>query len=350
MGALTIAFDTTIVGALALPWVLLVIHLFFCEGENRLPDLLKWVQAQQQPAVAGVLLFAMTYTLGSAVSRIAFDCFNDDDLHFQIGRQLLRVPVTENRIIASVYCEADACDRNLLPPDKGDSLIAQRSKQFRMMEEFTDSCRRNLTWAEWRRYDRSDDDLIGAARDLFGLQENQLLLKGDDYTLRLRQLHDQIMVLRGAAFSGVVTLSLCLFALGAKFRSAKTSWLRLAFVPLPVLYLVAASIAIFYHYQDPPVTDPPYMEFALFLLGFAGGSLVWRRPPQPPPEPEKLTNGGDAGKKDWRKGKWGLWTSLSALLMITATLGWWSTEVFYTQQVIYSFGSQAPQKLGGAGN
>jgi hypothetical protein len=34
MGALSIAFDTTIVGALALSWVVLVIHLFFPEGES----------------------------------------------------------------------------------------------------------------------------------------------------------------------------------------------------------------------------------------------------------------------------------------------------------------------------
>ena len=34
MGALTIAFDTTIVGALALPWVLLIVHLFFLPGED----------------------------------------------------------------------------------------------------------------------------------------------------------------------------------------------------------------------------------------------------------------------------------------------------------------------------
>jgi hypothetical protein len=36
MGALTIAFDTTIVGALALPWVVLMVHLFFFRGERAL--------------------------------------------------------------------------------------------------------------------------------------------------------------------------------------------------------------------------------------------------------------------------------------------------------------------------
>ena len=108
MGALTIAFDTTIVGALALPWVVLVIHLFFFRGERSVVALLRWVRKQNQPAVAGVLLFAMTYSLGSAISRIAQDFFNDDDLHIQFPTDpplLLRVGVNEERILTSVYCQ-----------------------------------------------------------------------------------------------------------------------------------------------------------------------------------------------------------------------------------------------------
>jgi hypothetical protein len=46
VGALSIAFDTTIVGALALPWVLLIIHLFFLEGENRLEGILTWLKSR----------------------------------------------------------------------------------------------------------------------------------------------------------------------------------------------------------------------------------------------------------------------------------------------------------------
>ena len=56
--------------------------------------------------VAGVLLFAMTYTLGSAVSRIGQDFFNDDDLYLQVGGRLFRVGVTEDRILARVYCDS----------------------------------------------------------------------------------------------------------------------------------------------------------------------------------------------------------------------------------------------------
>src|ERR1700689_102687 len=105
MGAFNIAFDTIIVGALALPWVLLIIHLFFSDNETRIGTLLDWVNKQNQPALAGVLLFAMAYSLGSAVSRIAQDFFDDDDLHVPLFQRVFRVGVTETSIRTDVYCQ-----------------------------------------------------------------------------------------------------------------------------------------------------------------------------------------------------------------------------------------------------
>ena len=88
MGALSIAFDTIIVGALAVSWVALIVHLFFSRDKSGIEHLLDWVKRQNQPAVAGVLFFAIAFFLGSAVSRIAQDFFDDDDLHIQVGRTL----------------------------------------------------------------------------------------------------------------------------------------------------------------------------------------------------------------------------------------------------------------------
>ncbi len=132
MGALTIAFDTTIVGALALPWVLLVIHLFFFEGEKSVLDWVKeqnWGNNQGQAAVAGIILFAMAYTLGSAVSRMAQDFFNDDDLHVP---RLLRMAMTEDRIIASVYCDLDR--GRLLRGATDNATLAERIKVFECLK------------------------------------------------------------------------------------------------------------------------------------------------------------------------------------------------------------------------
>jgi hypothetical protein len=379
MGALTIAFDTTIVGALALSWVLIVVHLFFFEGEERLGDFLKWLKEQGQPTVVGVLLFAMTYTLGSAVSRTARDFFNDDDLRVQVGGQLFRVGVTEDRIVASVYCSVR--DNDLLPADKENPVIAERLTIFKKGAS-PDGCRRTLTWSErqkWlerKKYNKADDDLIDAARDLFSLQENSLMEKGGDYSVRLRQLHDQVMVLRGAAFNGLIAFSLCVFAWGATLRRDKPrSWLRLALASVPALFFAVALIAAVNHYGERSPSDPPYMEFTLALLALLGAWLVWIRP-SPPPEkaganpaganqaeanpakgnpvpanqaPAKETSGGkETGSKCyWQKEHWARLVLLSAILSSAAILGWWSTEVIYAEQVIYSYDSQstiAPKK------
>src|ERR1700740_2300723 len=112
MGAFSIAFDIIIVGALALPAVLLVIHLFFSDHESSLKKLLDWVKEQEQPALAGVLLFAMAFPLGSAVSRLAQDFFDDSDLHLHVHlktadyERWFRLPVaTETNIRADTFCE-----------------------------------------------------------------------------------------------------------------------------------------------------------------------------------------------------------------------------------------------------
>ena len=280
MGALTIAFDTTMVGALALPWVLLVIHLFFFEGESRLEDALNWVTRQGQPAVAGVLLFALTYTLGSIVTRTAQDFFNDDDLHIQlpVSGRLFRVGVTEGRILTRVYC--DGSKSMLLLAGQENPVLANKVNCFQNFQDREKLCQQTLSWSVAPKTNWQDDKLNQAAEDIVGLQETALMVKGGDYTLRLRQLHDQIMVLRGAAFNGFIGFSLCLFACGAKLRNAqekrgrRQSW---AFVPVPALYLGVALIATTNHFGGlEPASDAPYMEFTLLLLTLAGAWLIWK--------------------------------------------------------------------------
>ena len=329
MGALTIAFDTTIVGVLALPWVLVVIHLFFFEGEDRLGDILHWLKKQKQPAVVGVLLFAMTYTLGSAVSRTAQDFFNDDDLYLQADGQFFRVGVTEDRILTRVYCESD--DKHLLFAEKEDLVFADKINTFQTFPAKKALCSLTMKWGVKYTYNRKDDELNETARDIFGLQENALMVKGGDFSVRLRQLHDQIMVLRGAAFDGVIGLSLCLFAWGVTVRREKArAWLRWMLVPVPALYLSVAAIATVHHFGEGVPSDPPYMEFTLLVLALAGVWLVWMRPSPPKPEATRAQE-TDAGKEtgtkcNWQVEHWGRLVLLSGILTLAAVLGWWSTE------------------------
>jgi hypothetical protein len=350
MGALTIAFDTTIVGALALPWVLLVIHLFFFEGENRLVEMMEWVKKQEQPAVAGVLLFAMTYTLGSAVSRIAQDFFNDDDLYVRVDGHLLRFWAIEDHVLARLYCDSDTdpndteSGKTLLRANKGDRAVAEKIRHFRNQKSL---CSEPLKWWAGHRY----NNFISTAADIFGLQENALMAKGGDYSARLRQLHDQVMVLRGAAFNGAIGFSLCVFAWGATLRrKGKPTWWALA--PVPLFYMGATLLALKHHLKEGFPPDPPYMEFTLLLLGAAGAWLMWRPPAQQAEhkaevaarksvEEKAVATAGIVENGFWQKERWAELVMLSAILTLAAGLGWWSTEIYYAKQVIYSYDTQA---------
>ena len=326
MGALSIAFDITIVGALALPWVLLVVHLFFFEGENRLGDLLKWVKDQDQAAAAGVVLFAVAYTMGSAVSRIAYDFFNDDDLHMQVGRRILRVGATQNRILTSVYCQRDY--NNLLRAGNENAALVEKIYTFQSQKSDC-LCRQSVKWVASMDKDWDDDDLNGTSADIFGLQENALMLKGEDPTLRLRQLHDQVMVLRGAAFNGILMFAFCLYGWGQRRRREKPdSLLRWLLAAFPLVPLLVGAVGYWHHLQDRIGSDPPFMEFCLLLLGVAGACLLWGRGGQVA-ERKKPSGGPCRG--------WPAFTVVSGILMSAALMGWWSTQVTYTEQVIYSY-------------
>jgi hypothetical protein len=344
VGALTIAFDTIIVGALALPWVFIIVHIFYFEGENRLADLLNLVNRKKLQAAAGVLLFAATYTVGSAVSRIARDFFNDDDLH--LSDVSLRLPfhkhlivrsgVTEDRILARVYCGTEG----YFPTENGTPL-ATEILDFKSHDSV---CWQTLRWMVRLNKDQveNDEDLNDAAEDIFGFEEAALLLKGEDDTLRLRQLHDQVMVLRGAAFNGMIAFSLCVFAWRATLkREEKVSWLRNTLAVLPILYIGSGMIAIYHHLLERAPSDPPYMEFTLLLLGAVGAFLTWGKTWLQQPE-QVLTSckpAEKARKHCWKKEEWSRLSLVAFVLTAAAFLGWWATEVTYTQEVIYSYSS-----------
>jgi hypothetical protein len=152
MSALKIAFDVMIVGALALPWVLLIIHLYFPEAETHLAAALSWINKKLEGfsalwPVAAVVLFALAYTLGSAVSRVAEDFFNDDDLYFPAFRHTFRNPITEDRILTNVYCESGT--RQLLPDDEGNSALAKEVGAFQAHQ--SSLCFLTMAWNPKRR-------------------------------------------------------------------------------------------------------------------------------------------------------------------------------------------------------
>lgn len=332
MGTFGIAFDTIVVGALALPWMFLVIHLFFPQNETRISGILDWVNKQNQPAVAGVLLFAMAYPLGSVVSRIAQDCFDDDDLYVEVGsRHLFRLGVTMSgtRILTQVYCQEKK--RRLISQTLIDALTGQPQlsdpnapDQANDLDKANDvACQYRESWLIPHTHEHISR-AEGLALDIFHVQEGSLLLQGTDKNERIRQYHDERMVLRGAAFDGMVAFSLCLFWWSAERRS------KLKYA-VPLLYLIPGVIALRNHLRSGrEASNPPLLEFTLLVLALAGWYLVWQRRSN-----GKIAPGEPAGQNS----KGNIRTSylvLSLLLTITAFLGWQATEVLYDQQVIYS--------------
>jgi hypothetical protein len=157
------------------------------------------------------------------------------------------------------------------------------------------------------------------------------------------------MVLRGAAFDGVVTFWLCVFAWGAALtREKPRSWVRMSILAFPALLLGVAIVATVHHFGERALSDPPYMEFTLLLLAVAGAWLVWRTGPAveqvrihtvPPKETMPGATGETEKKFYFRIEHWPRLIVMSAILTIAILLAWWSTEVLYAEQVIYSFDS-----------
>jgi hypothetical protein len=319
MGALNIAFDTTIVGALALSWVALVIHLFFPEVESGIEKAICWIKDKELTTVAGVLLFAMAFALGSGVSRIAADFFNDDDLRFETYRHRFRVGVTEDGIRTRVYCENEdllAASHDNQTADHGHALKADSWL-----------CRNSLAWSLPAPDDKDEKDKDLVPR-IFYLQESAIQLNGEDKTERVRQLHDQVFVLRGAAFNGLIAFALCLFAWVAGL-SSKLRWV------MPIGVLVPTFIALYHHLGERPIADAPFMEFTLLVLGASGVYLLWKEPRlKKEKEVEK-----ELAHRNLRVGL----LVLSLLLTVAAFLAWWSTETLYCKLVIDSYYAQAQQ-------
>jgi hypothetical protein len=307
MDALRIAFDSIIVGALALPWVFFAADLFFLRNpsdENRAKKVWAFVTHGVPTAVAGVLLFGVTYVLGSAISRTAEDFFNDDEL--------TRIWLTEDSIRTAEYCDQDpkirATFKQVTPLDSDQCPKVDPNKPK------WGTCN---YWLGRLCYKYSPV-LVSETQQVFRVQEAALLLNGQDSTDRLRQLHDQIGVLRGAAFDGLLALVFCLFCWWARLRKASPWVWVLGLVPL--LFLVLGLYWLRCHFQRTDINEAPFIEVTLILLGVAGLCGLYKA------ESRKL---------------YGHHLVLLLLLFSgVAYLGWWRTEVLYSRQVIDSFYAQ----------
>jgi hypothetical protein len=285
MDVFKFAFETAVVGLLALPWLLILMYLIspasLTSGQENGSALLSSVPESVRQPVANVLLFAVIYVVGSAVSPLAKDALDDDDLAL-FGRKL----PTERGIRQEIYCEHN----EWLPYTA--KWLPQEGSYLKTL------CTSNGA---------------AASTEVFRAQETAVLLGAQSQ--RTRQLHEQITVLQGAVFSALLSSLLCLFGWGS------TKWPRSVWAGIaPVLVLIFAGVSLYHHISESKrgfrFDDPPLMEFVLLLAGLVGAWTVFHVP---------------------KPRRFGTWALVALLLGMVAYGGWWWSQVTYHEHVIHSF-------------
>jgi hypothetical protein len=168
---------------------------------------------------------------------------------------------------------------------------------------------------------RADCDEFKRKRTLalFQVEESTALNQSLDRTERLRQLHERIVVLRGAVSSGFVLFLICLFAFFARESGQKAQWTRTVCGIL--LGLVFAAFALLNGYRDLThgnIFDIPVLESLLAAITIFGVFLVWR----------------GLETRQFQKKRY----LLGAIFFAGLSYGGWMwSEIIYDQEVISSF-------------
>ncbi len=346
MDIFKLAFETTVVGLLAFLWIGLATYLLFPAYVTALVK--EKIPAYSNQTLLGVIAFTAAYVLGSAILPVANQLVNDE--HW---------PLTENAIRCQVFTRQEQLLENIhysaLPKDRGLSLqnlqtihcsywapvfaptqtsglghklipIAMRIPLFLRLwvgvegetgkddQTIVEKCEKEQT--PTRECDEFKQKRILA---LFQIEESAVLNQVSDKTERLRLLHERIVVLRGAVFSGFVLLFVCLCAYFARETGGKAHWLRTGCGI--VLALIFTVFALHNGYRDlvnGNIFDIPVLESLLAAITIFGVFLVCR----------------GLETRQFQKKRYLL---VALFLAGLAYGGWMWSEIIYDQEVMSSF-------------
>ena len=297
--ALKFAFEILVVGVLALPWIVVLVKMFPQDDPTGLSFDLSMVPKSVQGAVAAALVIACGYLLGSAISRISTDVFDDEVFGVLPSETMIR-----QAVYTQEYCTEHVI-RNMTLPFKPTEA---------QMHSFG-LCPASVPNDTPARFE-------ARVTDLFRLQESALLMQGEDKIDRLKQYFDQINVLRGAAFNGFILVALCIFGACGTARSrwrGRPFLQTLTFLPAGLVAAYGLYSLVTNHILHPPQSiygNPPLAETVLLLLGGGGLYIVARSKEAALP--------------------YGRVAALAAILTVVSFGAWWWTEVIYDIQVIHS--------------
>jgi hypothetical protein len=320
LDAVKFAFEILIVGALALPWLAIVRRMLFSPNPAASPpSYLSALPRGSRSTVAIAMVLAFGYVVGSAVSRVSRDLFNDESLR--------RIP-TEDKIRDGVY-QDEYCSQDLLDMDKYLPFFDNYplSGKSRLSNEPSVSEKNALSEMHSKLQrafcpGRGDtrEKLDARIKEMFSLQEGELLLQGEDKVGRLKQYYDQITVLRGAALNGFILFLVCAFGCCGNLRGYwqdRRILKGLTILPAALVTLYG-SVQLWFHLHDRiqnHYSDPPLAEFVLILLGVFGLYVTLKA--------EKVPS-------------YSRTCLVAAIVTVTCFGGWWWTEIMYDLQVVHS--------------
>jgi hypothetical protein len=250
MEALKLAFETVIVGLFALPWLWVMIDLlnpnvFHFSGIRRMTA---YVPAELRTPAIGITLFSLVYLLGSMITPVAHEFFNDPDM---LGQFL----PTDEKIQAYNFKQVGGTTGSDHPLPAKFELVDSRDANAAAEE------------AE-------------SVTDKFEREQSAVLLHGPDSSERLNRLHEQLIVLRGAAFSAFALMVLCGFAWCGRYNTEGVvaggkSFLRLQLrcsiaLVISSAFILLAGRSLIADLHSLQSGDMPIAEIVLLVLGGFG--------------------------------------------------------------------------------
>lgn len=349
MDVFKLAFETIVAGLLAFVWLGVATLLLFPDFVRGLPDWIVSGPAKNFQAAFGLGVLIIAYCLGSAILPISNQFVNDE-----------HGPLNENAIRCQVFTRQEQWLQFVrdtsFPKDKDFSLeklhprycsywapiftdkdidIVKRISRFGRLwiglpasadevrtetvgKDLKEFCEK-LKWTESIESTQCDEFKAGEILTIFQQQEARVLGQGTDKTEFLRQLHERIVVLRGAVLSGFILLLIFIFAFFARVNGLLTHWVRPLFGALLALLFVIFALVNGYHdLVSRNVFDIPVLEGLLMVITIFGLVLVFK----------------PARTHSFRTKRYML---LALFFTGLAYGGWMWSEIIYDQIVINSY-------------
>ncbi len=328
MDVFKLAFETMIVGILSFAWLAIAVDLLFPDFFDKV---VRPAWDKNQSAI-GVGILSLAYCIGSAIMPISGQLLNDE--HWPLPEFAIRCKVMQEE---NLLLNAIRPDTHLLDDYKSPEDLNVCPRSFWAVSSRVDGKLHpvKFAWHTFLKAFRVDDGLTENTPELqrplilFQLYESRVLSQGagnTDNNEFFRQLHERIVVLRGAVISGTVLSLLCFFRVMARLNTEKFLWKTIDRVWLKTILGIAlalwftwfSALNAYDDLKNAAIFDIPILEAFFGLTTIFGGFWVIK---------------GVAYRSFLNKRA----VFLTVFITLLAYGGWIWSEVIYDQQIITSF-------------